>query len=59
MVGLWTTFAKTGDPGSGWPRYSTATDEAESLVAPKPATETDFAAAHHCDFWSRRPWVAP
>jgi para-nitrobenzyl esterase len=59
MVGLWTTFAMTGDPGSGWPRYSTATDEAELLAPPKPATETDFAAVHRCNFWNRHPQVAP
>ena len=55
MISLWTTFAKTGDPGSGWPRYSTATDDTESLEPPRPATETGFAADHRCAFWSRRP----
>ncbi len=59
MVGLWTTFAKTGDPGSAWPRYSRSSDEAELLAPPKPAVETEFAAEHRCDFWSQRPWVAP
>ncbi len=59
MIGLWASFAKTGDPGSGWPRYSAATDEAESLAGPKPAYETNFAAVHRCDFWTRHPQVAP
>jgi para-nitrobenzyl esterase len=59
LVELWTSFAKTGDPGSGWPRYSAATDEAESLAGPKPASETNFAAVHHCDFWTRHQQVAP
>jgi para-nitrobenzyl esterase len=55
MRDLWTTFAKTGDPGSGWPRYSAATDETESLAPPQPATESDFAAVHECVFWSHTP----
>jgi para-nitrobenzyl esterase len=54
MLDMWATFAATGDPGSGWPRYSTTTDEAESLSPPRPAIETRFAADHRCGFWSRR-----
>ena len=55
MQGLWSTFARSGSPGSGWPRYSSASGAAESLVPPRPATETGFAEEHECDFWSRMP----
>lgn len=55
MVELWTTFARTGDPGSGWPRYSIARHETESLAPPQPTTEASFAADHQCAFWSRTP----
>ena len=53
MLDLWTTFARTGDPGFGWPRYSATTAETESLAPPQPVTETGFAADHECAFWSR------
>ena len=55
MVDLWTSFARSGDPGSGWPRYSPATGLAESLVPPRPAPESGFAKDHQCAFWSRMP----
>ena len=57
MLDRWTTFAKTGDPGGGWPRYSTATDQTESLAPPQPTTETHFATDHECAFWDRLPAV--
>jgi len=41
MIDAWTTFAKTGSPGQGWPRYTLATDTALEFgvdgVAPRPA----------------------
>ena len=52
MLDLWTTFASTGDPGTGWPRYTRTTTETELLAAPQPVTETGFAAVHQCAFWS-------
>ena len=55
MLDLWTTFAATGQPGLSWPRYSSATDESESLAPPAPVTEAGFAADHQCAFWSRTP----
>ena len=59
MLDLWTTFARTGGPGSGWPRYSVATHETESLVPPLPTTEAGFAADHQCAFWRRTPVATP
>jgi len=59
MVGLWTTFAHTGDPNArgsdDWPRFDPAVDSVLSLaageggIAPAP-----FAAPHQCTFWSTR-----
>ena len=56
MQKYWTNFAKAGNPnGAGlptWPAYTSATDEAQSLVPPSPQTETNFAAAHKCAIWT-------
>jgi para-nitrobenzyl esterase len=50
MIAGWTQFARTGEPGAGWPRFR---DEAErSLVPPAPQVETSFAADHQCAFWA-------
>jgi para-nitrobenzyl esterase len=55
MVGYWTEFAGSGDPnGSGrphWPRFHRDRPVMLSLVPPTPATETNFATVHQCDFW--------
>ena len=55
MVGYWTTFARNGDPNSFgqpiWPRFHRDRQVVLSLVPPTPATETNFATAHQCDFW--------
>jgi para-nitrobenzyl esterase len=51
----WTSLAKTGGPASGWPRFSGASQQILSLVPPRPRTETDFAAQHHCAFWAPEP----
>ena len=48
MQDLWTTFARTGDPGGDWPAWD-ATDPAlvlDATVAVEPG-----AGADHCDFW--------
>ncbi len=51
LIGHWTAFARTGDPGGGWrprpgPTLSFATDG---------SGEVDVAATHRCEFWSRLP----
>jgi para-nitrobenzyl esterase len=52
----WTSFAATGAPGSpgqpAWPAFSSQSQRMLSLVPPQPTVETDFAAVHHCAFWS-------
>lgn len=52
MVGFWTHFARTGQPGDGWPRFDGT--QLESLAPPSPTTETaaGFAADHKCAFWA-------
>ncbi|HET6500440.1 MAG TPA: carboxylesterase/lipase family protein [Amycolatopsis sp.] len=47
MIGYWTSFAKTGDPG--WPRYS---DGKVLSLGLDMIGEVDFGADHHCSFWS-------
>ncbi|HEX3766408.1 MAG TPA: carboxylesterase family protein [Kofleriaceae bacterium] len=55
MVSYWTTFARTGQPGSrgepAFPAYHATADVMQSLVPPRPAPETGVAAAHDCAFW--------
>jgi para-nitrobenzyl esterase len=55
MLNLWTTFARTGNPGSGWPRYSNTTAQTESLEPPQPVATTSFPTDHRCAFWNHRP----
>jgi para-nitrobenzyl esterase len=56
MIDYWTQFAATGDPNLSsaptWTPYNSITDEFQSLVPPKPAVDTTFAAYHLCStFW--------
>ncbi|HKA69169.1 MAG TPA: carboxylesterase family protein [Actinomycetes bacterium] len=54
MRGAWADFARGGDPSSSalpWPRFEDSADML-SLVAPTPQVEPNFAARHHCAFWS-------
>jgi para-nitrobenzyl esterase len=56
MKGYWTNFAKRGFPSSFgtplWPLFNGLTQKMESLVPAVPQTETDFASAHNCAFWT-------
>ncbi|HEX3821091.1 MAG TPA: carboxylesterase family protein [Candidatus Sulfotelmatobacter sp.] len=56
MVSYWTHFAKKGNPNSSdeplWSRYSTSTDEFQSLIPPVPVVEFNFDSSHQCStFW--------
>jgi len=51
----WTNLARTGVPAATWPRFSRTSHQVLSLVPPQPRVETDFAAQHHCAFWSAQP----
>jgi hypothetical protein len=48
----WTNLATFGRPAAQWPRFSSAREQTMSLVPPDPRIETDYAAEHHCGFWS-------
>ena len=56
MQAYWTNFAKRGFPSSPgtpfWPLFGSLTQQMQSLTPPVPQTETDFAAAHNCAFWT-------
>jgi para-nitrobenzyl esterase len=56
MKGYWTNFAKRGIPASFgtpfWPLFNGLTQPVQSLVPPAPQTETNFATAHNCAFWT-------
>lgn len=51
MIGHWTAFARTGDPGGGWrpSRPGQALSFATTGIGP-----VDVAATHRCAFWERR-----
>jgi len=46
---LWGSFARTGDPGHGWPRY-TADGDAHFVLDLPPSTGAHLDA-NTCDFW--------
>jgi para-nitrobenzyl esterase len=56
MKQYWAGFAGRGVPfsptGPAWPRFDTASQQVQSLIPPRPQTETGFAAGHHCAFWT-------
>jgi para-nitrobenzyl esterase len=56
MKEYWTDFAKRGFPSSPgipiWPLFNNVTQKMQSLVPATPQTETDFANAHNCAFWT-------
>ena len=56
MKGYWTNFAQNGNPNSFgsplWLSFSIAAPNDQSLVAPTPMNEDNFATAHNCNFWT-------
>jgi para-nitrobenzyl esterase len=56
MKGYWTNFAKGGFPSSFgapfWPLFNGLIQPIQSLIPPTPRTETNFASAHNCLFWT-------
>jgi para-nitrobenzyl esterase len=56
MQHYWTNFTAQGSPSSAgqptWPAFGSNSQQMISLVPPRPAVETDFAASHHCAFWA-------
>jgi para-nitrobenzyl esterase len=48
IQGLWTTFAKSGDPGDDWPAWD---DADPALVLDATIAVEPGAGADHCDFW--------
>jgi para-nitrobenzyl esterase len=55
MKGYWTNFARNGSPNGsgdpGWPALSILADDIQSLNAPTPSVEFNFAQDHKCNFW--------
>ncbi len=51
LIGYWTTFARTGDPGPGWPAYRGGTATVRSLAIANP-DPVNLDREHHCGFWS-------
>ncbi len=50
LVGYWTSFARTGDPGGGWTVAQPGRAHSISVAGTGPV---DVAATHRCAFWSR------
>jgi para-nitrobenzyl esterase len=48
MIAAWTTFARTGTPGDGWPAFPHTQQLARNMFS-----GVDVAAEHHCAFWAR------
>jgi para-nitrobenzyl esterase len=53
MLGAWTRFAHTGEPGGAWPRFTLPGQRVLRLDLGHPAPITDYAAEHDCAFWDR------
>ena len=50
LIGYWTTFARTGNPGPQWPAYRRGTSTALSLAIARTGP-VNLADTHHCGFW--------
>jgi para-nitrobenzyl esterase len=54
MRAAWTSFAAGGNPSTTALRWPSSRDGTRvmSLVAPQPRLDAQFAATHHCSFWT-------
>jgi len=56
MIGYWSRFAATGDPNWAraprWPRYTTRSDQMQSLAPAATGPIATFAADHRCALWA-------
>ncbi|WP_177242687.1 carboxylesterase/lipase family protein [Amycolatopsis marina] len=50
LIGYWTTFARTGQPGPQWTRYRPGTSAARSFAF-EGATQVNLTRTHRCGFW--------
>lgn len=50
LIGYWTAFAKTGDPGPQWPAYRSGTSKALSIAIDWTGP-VNLARTHHCGLW--------
>ncbi|MBB5083568.1 carboxylesterase family protein [Nonomuraea endophytica] len=50
LIGYWTAFARTGDPGPGWPAYRSGTSKALSIAMERTGP-VNLARTHNCGLW--------
>lgn len=50
LIGYWTAFARTGDPGPQWPAYRSGTSKALSIAIAQTGP-VNLARTHNCAFW--------
>ncbi|MFI7610990.1 carboxylesterase/lipase family protein [Nonomuraea terrae] len=50
LIGYWTAFARTGDPGPQWPAYRSGTSKALSIAIERTGP-VNLARTHHCGLW--------
>lgn len=50
LIGYWTAFARTGDPGPRWPAYRSGTSKALSIAIERTGP-VNLARTHNCGFW--------
>ncbi|HJU11028.1 MAG TPA: carboxylesterase family protein, partial [Candidatus Binataceae bacterium] len=54
MIGYWTGFIRSGDPGTHSPRWTAYSPGAANVLSLAPgaiAYESDFSKVHHCAVW--------
>ena len=52
MIEHWTTFARTGAPGPGWPAYR---DHRALSLSTDGTHRVDLDEEHRCRFWADLP----